>query len=161
MYFYTINTPSTVASLILHHMVFSYAGTFCNEAYSKKGVFWHDMKQIWETTRDHLPWKALRWKNHWILPKKAKPHFLKLLFKLVKPLWKSKKCYRQASINPNINFRQFFVVMLIICITVSRKRWGGVTKTMGHFLQRQGGSRDPQDPPLDPPLLCVIEWNVL
>ena len=81
----------TVASLILHHMVFSFAGIFCNEAYSKKGVFWHGVKQIWDTNQNQQAWKKLCWKNHWILPKKAKPLFFKLLFQQVKPLWKSKK----------------------------------------------------------------------
>ena len=102
----------TVASLILHHMVFSFGHIFCNEAFSKKGVFWHGVKQIWETKRHQLPWKVLCWKNHQILPKKGKPLFFKLLSKQVKPLWKSKKCYRQASINLNIDFTRVFVVLI-------------------------------------------------
>ena len=80
----------TVASLTLHHVVFSFAGIFCNEAYNKKGVFWHGVKQIWDTNQNQQAWKELCWKNHWILPKKAKPLFFKLIFKQVKPLWKSK-----------------------------------------------------------------------
>ena len=43
---------------------------------------------------------------------KTKQLFFKLIFQQDTPLWKFKKCYRQASINPNINFRWFFVVLI-------------------------------------------------